>query len=208
VPPRKRNLRGLGRSCGFRCRPNAGPVTARPACATHASRDEPQEVGRTQSTPSAGEPRAWGRGPQNMSLARETRSLRSEGRHAGPRASKEAHRGSSTGQDNSARRMPSCEPCSEERRAGNPHATICGGGRWVTTPSTRRRRVTSIPTATSNPLQGRDLHAFYFGASRCSNPLMWNTWAYRCPFSTHHRQPVSRSNLLHLRVTVGDYIKL
>ena len=36
------------------------------------------------------------------------------------------------------RRMPSCEPGSEERSAGNPHATICGGGCWVTTPSTRR----------------------------------------------------------------------
>ena len=35
-----------------------------------------------------------------------------------------------------------------ERSAGNSHATICGGGRWVTTPSTRRCRATGIPTAT------------------------------------------------------------
>ena len=55
---------------------------------------------------------------------------------------KAAPRGNRTGQENSVwtcRRMPSGASGSEERSAGNPHATICGGGRWVITPSTRRQ---------------------------------------------------------------------
>lgn len=72
-----------------------------------------------------------------MHLERATRSLRSEGRHSGHRARKEVYRGNRTGQDN----VESCESGSEERSAENPHATICGGGHWVTTPSTRRGRV-------------------------------------------------------------------
>ena len=41
--------------------------------------------------------------------------------------------------------MPSCESCSDERRAGNLHAAICGGGRRVTTPSTRRPFIDAPP---------------------------------------------------------------
>jgi hypothetical protein len=142
-PParRPRTRRGRGRSAGVRCRPPAGPVTRRPACATPVSRDEPSEVGRTHRTRSAGEPRTGGRGPQRRHLDRATRSLRSEGRPAGPRARQAVDRGHRTGQEH-RERSPGTDadvhlvsPPSPPRQAARPSQPSGQdqghGGRWT-----------------------------------------------------------------------------
>ena len=45
---------------------------------------------------------------------------------------------------------PRCEATSEERSAGNPHATFCGSRRWATTSGHAVYRVSGIPTVIAN----------------------------------------------------------
>ena len=185
------NLRGLGRSCGFRDSRHAGPVTARQACATQVSRDEPQEVGRTHSTRSAGEPRTGGRGPQSMHLERETRSLHSEGKHSGHRARKDDYRGNSTGQANSARSQGTeahvhlGSPPAYPRQAASqsqPHGQDqCNGRRW-----TQRRRGHCEPGLGSEGGAAADPYPRVSSAARAESVDTQTGQSRKAPYRDSH----------------------